>query len=199
MLLSIPYQTLEMARIHLNMFQKDTKGRSIAHLSYKDAAVDINDLCILTPPLIVLDYNHTTSRVRFELKEQKGFEAKLASLQKYLASTFYLHRINFLSDDYSLSEIEDLFQNLLVDGTFSAFIYATTHVYTIDGSIIKMNTIQPGDCIRFPICIQGIVQVETYGKQFRLRIQHHVPAVWLVSKVALTTDASDSKASEGKA
>lgn len=204
MILTIPYQTLEIGRIHINTFQKDGKGRSIAPLSYKDTAIDMNDLSILTPPLKVLDYNIDTSRIRFDIKDQKPFGIKLNTLQKYLESTFYLHRMSFLNKDFTISEIENIFQHLLLDDVFSVFIYPTTSIYKEDGSVIKMSTIQPGDSIRFTLCIQGVVIIDTYGNtnsntnsnsHLRVRIQHYVPAVWHVNTV-LPTNTGDSKASK---
>jgi hypothetical protein len=179
--LTIPYQTLEINRIHLNNFKKDNKGRSIAPLSYKDSSVEINDLSILTPPLTVLDYDSTTSRLRFDLKDQKQFEVKLATLQQYLISTFYHHRLSLIGEDYNLHDIESMFQYLLEKSIFSAFIYSTTNIYKADGSFIKINTIKPGDRVRFALSIQGIILIDNYGKKgFRLRIQHYVPSLWLI-------------------
>lgn len=194
MILTVPYQTLEISRVHLNPFVKDNKGRSIASLVYKDSAIEINDLSILTPPLKVLDYDSKTSRLRFDLKDQKAFETKLSTLQTYLISTFYLHRLSLLGNDYTHEEIQHLFQNLLVDNIFSAFVYPTTNIRKEDGSSVKMNTIKAGDSVRFAICIQGVIIINTnYGKFFRLRIQHHVPVVWLVDS---STNASNSQTSK---
>lgn len=191
MILAVPYQTLEISRVHLNPFQSDAKGRSIAPLSYKDLAIETNDLCILTPPLTVLDYDSTTSRLRFDLKDQKQFQIKLSTLQQYLISTFYLHRMQLLEKDYTMDEIQALFQCLLIDDIFSSFVYPTTNVRKEDGTAIKITDIRPGDKVRFSICIQGIIIVNTHnGRHFRLRIQHHVPVLWKVE--TLTTDTRNS-------
>ena len=44
--LTIPYQTLEVGRIHMNPFQRDAKGRSISHLLYNDSTVNMNDFIL---------------------------------------------------------------------------------------------------------------------------------------------------------
>jgi hypothetical protein len=54
MLLAIPYQTLEVGKVHIDNFRLDRKGRSLAPLTYKDAFVDLGDLTLLTPDLPVV-------------------------------------------------------------------------------------------------------------------------------------------------
>jgi hypothetical protein len=182
MLLSIPYQTLEIGRVHINQFKKDSKGRSIASLSYKDSSIDINDLTILTPALQVIDYDPVSSRLRFDIKPHKQFTTKMSTLQQYLISTFYLHRSTLLEYDYTTEEIESFFQTLLTDDIFSVFVYPTTSVHKSDGSLFKITSISPGDYIRFPVCLQGIMRIEISNKHsFRLRIQHNVPTLWKIN------------------
>ena len=42
MILTIPYQALEISNIHLTPFQPDKYGKAIAYLSYKDS-IDFQD------------------------------------------------------------------------------------------------------------------------------------------------------------
>ena len=182
MLLTIPYQTLEIGRVHLNPFKKDSKGRAIASLSYKDTSIDINDLSILTPPLQVIDYDQSTSRLRLDIKNHTQFSTKLSTLHEYIISTFYLHRMSLLGKNYTIQEIGTFFQSLIHENIFSVFVYPTTSVRNSDESFIKISSIKPGDIVRFPVCFQGIMKVDIHnGSSFRLRIQHNVPILWNVS------------------
>jgi hypothetical protein len=97
MILTIPYQALEISNIHLTPFTYDKYGKSIARLSYKDNSIDFQDVCILSPPLKVIDYNPESSRLRLDLSEQQQFLNKLHTLQNYLTSTFFIHQQSFLS------------------------------------------------------------------------------------------------------
>ena len=76
MLLSIPYQALEIRNIHLTPFQADKYGKAVARLSYKDPSIDFHDVSILTPPLKVIDYNPENSRLRLDLSDQPNFQVK---------------------------------------------------------------------------------------------------------------------------
>ena len=181
-MLAIPYQTLEIGRVHLESFKKDTRGRTIANLLYKDLSIDINDVTILTPPLKMLDYDMTTGRMRFDVSVQKQFKVRLFTLQEYIVSTFYLHRHTLLGHDYTLDDIRGIFQPLLIDDVFSAFVYPTTPVRKDDGAVEKVGDIMVGNLVRFPFSIQGIMMVEMPKMPCpRLRIQHNVPVLWKVS------------------
>ena len=96
MILSIPFQTLEISNIHLTPFQSDKYGKAIAKLTYKDNSIDFQDVSILSPPLKIIDYNPENSRLRIDLTEQYNFQVKLHTLQEYLVSTFFVHQQSFL-------------------------------------------------------------------------------------------------------
>jgi hypothetical protein len=185
MILTIPHQTLEIGHIHINPFQSDSKGRSIAPMTYKDTTVDIQDLSILTPPLTVYDYDQQTCRLRLDLKEHKSFLTKIATLQEYLITTFYIHRYTLLGNDYTIEQIRALFQNILSGDILTVFIYPTTNVYRDNNKTSKMSTIKKGDVIRCAIRFHGIVFSNNINtNKFRLRIQHSLPAIWLVRPIS---------------
>jgi hypothetical protein len=180
MLLSIPYQALEIGNIHLTPFQADKYGKAIAKLSYKDASIDFQDVSILTPPLKVVDYNPDNSRLRIDLSDQFNFQVKLNTLQEYLVSTFYVHQQSFLNQKNEPTDnVRQLFHFLLEGSNLSLYIFPTSVVKKIDNTTCKVSELMPGDSIRCIIRLQGISQVRgKYGT--RLRLQHSVPSTWII-------------------
>ncbi len=182
MILSIPYQALEIGNIHLSQFELDKYGKAIARLSYKDTSIDFHDVSILSPPVKVIDYTLENSRLRLDVSEQFNFQVKLFTLQEYLISTFYVHRHSFLNQiDASEDTIRELFHFLLNDSTLSLYIFPTTTIKKSDNTTCKVSELSPGDTIRFVIRLQGISQINNkYGMKFRL--QHQVSSLWHISK-----------------
>ena len=180
MLLSIPYQALEIGNIHLTPFQADKYGKAIARLSYKDNSLDFQDVSILSPPLKVIDYNPENSRLRIDLSDQFNFQVKLNTLQEYLVSTFYVHQQSFLNQKNETTDnIRQLFHFLLEGPTLSLYIFPTSTVRKSDNTSCKISELMPGDTIRCVIRLQGISQVRgKYG--IRLRLQHSIPSTWII-------------------
>ena len=190
MLLSIPYQALEIRNIHLTPFQADKYGKAVARLSYKDPSIDFQDVSILTPPLKVIDYNPENSRLRLDLSDQPNFQVKLSTLQEYLVSTFYVHQQSFLNQKNESSDsIRQLFHFLLEGSILSLYIFPTSIVKNINNSACKVSELVPGDIIRCVIRLQGISQIRNkYG--CRLRLQHSIPSSWLIPLSASSTATS---------
>ncbi len=181
MILSIPYQALQIGNIHLTPFQIDKYGKSLARLSYKDCSIDFQDVSILTPPLKIIDYNPDNSRLRLDLNDQFNFQVKLNTLQEYLVSTFFVHQQSFLNCSSETHDtISELFHFLLEDSTLSLYVFPTALIKKADGNMIKVSDLQPGDTIRCVIRLQGISQVRNkFG--IRLRLQHSIPSMWKIS------------------
>lgn len=181
MLLSIPYQALEISNIHLTPFESDRYGKAIAKLSYKDPSIDFQDVSILTPPLKVLDYNPENSRLRIDLSDQTNFQNKLNTLQEYLISTFYVHQQSFLNHkNETHNSIRDLFHFLLDNSILYLYIFPTALVKLADGKTKKVSELVSGDTVRCVIRLQGISQVHgKYGT--RLRLQHSISSVWQIN------------------
>jgi hypothetical protein len=181
MILSIPYQALEIGNIHLNHFQSDNNGKSLARLLYKDSSIEFNDVTILTPPIKVIDYNSDNSRLRLDLSEQFNFQIKLFTLQEYLVSTFFIHQQSFLNQRVdSQEQIRSLFNFLLQDNILSLYIFPTYMVKKSDGSSCKISDLKPGDTIRCIIRLQGVSFMRSkHG--IRLRLKHTISSVWQIS------------------
>jgi hypothetical protein len=183
MILSIPYQTLEVNNIHLTPFQLDKYGKAIARLSYKDNSIDFQDVSILTPPLRVIDYNPENSRMRLDLSDQIQFQMKINTLQEYLVNTFHTHQQSFLNINGETSEdIRKLFHFLLEGNSLSLYVFPTTHIKkNNDNKIYKFSEIKPGDTMRCIIRLHGISQIKVKNG-IRLRLQHTIPSTWVTDE-----------------
>ena len=180
MLLTIPYQALEIGNIHLSPFQANKYGKPIAYMSYKDNSIDFQDVSILTPPVRVIYYNSDSSRLTIDLSDQHNFQVKLNMLQEYLVSTFYVHQQSFLNQNiYSRNNIRELFQFLLNDSTLSLYLYQTTLIRKEDGTTSNISDLKSGDMIRCVIQFQGISHFSNKYNT-RLRLHHSVPSIWSI-------------------
>lgn len=180
MLLSIPYQALEIRNIHLTPFQPDKYGKAIARLSYKDNSIDFQDVSILTPPVKVIDYNPENSRLRIDLSNQSNFQLKLNTLQEYLVSTFYVHQQSFLNQtNLTTDDLRQLFHFLLENSTLSLYTFPSSLLRKTDNTICKISELIPGDIIRCVIRLHGITQIHSKNG-IRLRLQHSIPSSWII-------------------
>jgi hypothetical protein len=181
MILSIPYQAIEIGNIHVAPFQIDRFGKTIARLCYKDNSIDFQDVSILSPPLRILDYNPDTSRLRLDLSEHPQFHIKMHTLHEYLVNTFYTHQQSFLNlMNRSYDAIRHLFYFLLDGMTLSLFIYPTVFMNTNTGQACRISELKAGDSIRCVIRLQGVSQL-FHRDELRLRFHHSVPSVWKLS------------------
>ena len=179
MILTIPYQGLQVGNIHLSPFQSDKYGKPLAKLSYKDSSIEFQDVSILSPPLKIIDYNPETSRLRLDVSDQSVFQVKLNTLQEYLVSTFYVHQKSFLTFDTDNDGIRGLF-NFLLNGTMLClYIFPSFNVKKEGGVPCKVADLRPGDTIRCVIRFTGISQLRS-KVGMNLRIQHTLPSIWLL-------------------
>lgn len=182
MILTIPYQAFEIGNVHVTPFSHDKYGKLIARLTYKDNSIDFHDVCILSPPLRVIEYQPEHSRLRLDVSEHFSFQVKLNTLHEYLISTFYVHQQSFLQHVYDSQEyIRHLFHFLLEGSVLSLYLYPSLLVKMEDGSSSKVSDLAPGDMIRCVIRFQGVSQfINRHG--LRLRLQHSVPSIWHLSR-----------------
>ena len=190
MILTIPYQTLEIRNIHLNQFQIDHKGRYIANMSYKDTSIEIYDVPIITPPLSVIDYDPNTNRLRLDTQAQHIFSSKVANVQEFLIQTFYANRYSFLKNDITLDELRSMFQLLYVNSVLTLYVFPSTPIKCADGKTIYMNQLQKGDIIRCIVRIHGVNFIS--GNFPRLRLQHSLSSTWLVQRVIQATASAEN-------
>ena len=190
MILTIPYQTLEIRNIHLNQFQIDHKGRYIANLSYKDTSIEIYDVPILTPPLTVIDYDPSTNRLRLDTHTQHMFSSKVANIQEFIIQTFYANRYSFLKNDIELDELRAMFQLLFVNSVLTLYVFPSTPIKCADGTTLYVNQLQKDDVIRSIIRIHGVNFIS--GSYPRLRLQHSISSLWCVQRVMHATASAEN-------
>lgn len=177
-LLTIPYQAFEVDHVYLTPFQMDKNGKWMAQLSYKDAAIEFQDVCILSPPLRVLDYDPQTSRLRLDLTNHTMFHVKLNMFYEYLMSTFYLHQEGFLQIKHqTMEDIRQMFYSLVEGSRLSVYIYPTTMVRQADGRACRMSEVRVGDMLRCVIRFQGVSQL-AHREGRKLRLHHSIPMLW---------------------
>ena len=177
-LLTIPYQAFEVNHVYVTPFQKDHHGKWLAQLSYKDPSIDFHDVCLMTPPLRVIDYQAETSRLRLDLSPHLTFQIKLHLFYEYLISTLYLHQHGFLHSQHrTVEDIRGMFYSLLDGSVLSLYIYPTMMVQRADGEPCRMTDLQTGDPIRCIIRFHGVSQLH-HRDGMKLRLHHSVPRIW---------------------
>lgn len=180
MLLAIPYQGIEINRIHLTYFKYNQYGKSIARFLYKDDSIDFQDVSILSPPMRVIDYTPENSRLRLDISEHPLFSDKLQLLYENLVGTVYHYQQGFLHrNDLTIERIRRLFYYLIDGSILSLYIYPNSTVKTSTGEMKKMEDIRPNDRIRCVIRLHGISQLLTKN-EIRLRLHHSIPNVWQI-------------------
>jgi hypothetical protein len=182
MLLTIPYQLLETSNIKLENFKSDHKGRIIAPLKYTTPSIRFHDINILTCPLVISDYDSSTNRIRFDIREQAAFLAKMSMVQETLVQKFYVNRFEILKYDVTIDEIRSMFQFLFYNSTLTLFVFPNTGVKLVDGTTTTVGQLKKGDTIRCVIRIHGVSMLPVREGEFfpRFRIQHSVPTVYRV-------------------
>jgi hypothetical protein len=193
MLLTIPYLLLELANIQLENFKADHKGRIIAPLKYSTPSIQFHDISILTPSIVISDYDQTSNRIRFDIKSQTAFMNKMQAIQDCFVNKFYKNRFDILKYDASIEDIKSMFQFLFYSNILTLFVFPNTGVKLVDNTTTTVGQLKKGDTIRCVIRIHGISMLPARSGEFfsRFRIQHSVPTVYRV----MTAVESAAKAS----
>lgn len=182
--LAIPYQKLEVGKIHI---VPQPNGYLPFH--YKDGAMELQKLFVITPMLTVANFNPHNGRLDFEPCENSIFMGKLGALQEVLKATLLMHQrtLHYDGSDLSQEEIEKNFKNLLYNGRLSCYInlnQAAIKVHTVDGvSWVPTNAgiFQTGRKMRLCLKFSGIKKLLFNGGRsgFQYRIDHAIAAVYL--------------------
>lgn len=195
--LTIPYQAFEAENVYLLPHQNDFKNRLYNTLSYKDSAVELTDLPILTPPLSIQRYDSSKSILYLTIDNEQ-FIQKFAKFQDYLINTFTKHtsiltspntqhdiKVWLKKDQQSqVIKNEFIFQLLLRENTLSIFVNQNMLIQTSSGNYVKIVDLKPGTKVRCLLRIFNVLLLSSSGllsteKKF-FRIHHSVPSMWLV-------------------
>ena len=162
-MLTLPYQHVEPDRIVLGPFCLDKRQRISASLSYRDPSISTNDVCIITPPLSVVQYDAATNRLTLDTTDRRPFGHKLNSLQETLTQ---------------LLPGTSMLQTFHVSNTLTLYACSTASLQHMDGTLSPITSIKAGQMIRCVIRMYGLLQADVS----RYRLQHFVPNIWMVDK-----------------
>ena len=133
MLLAIPYQTLEVGKVHMDPFKPDRKHRPLAPLTYKDASVETLDLTLMTPALSIVSYDEARNRLVLDTSAYPIFNTKFTTLQEYIISAMHFHRTTFFEKDISYESLHSMLQPLLVGHQLTVYTHPSMPVVAEDG------------------------------------------------------------------
>lgn len=203
--LTIPFQAFEAENVYLLPHQYDFKNRRYNTLSYKDSAVELTDLPILTPPLRVQRYDSSKS-ILYLIIDNEQFIQKFSKFQEYLISTFIKHKTTLTNpstqhdvkvwlkkdNGYTQAQAQALvqsrndfiFQLLLRENVLSIFVNQNMLIHTTSGKMKKVGDLVQGITIRCLLRIFNILLLSSGemldGEKNYFRIHHSVPSIWQV-------------------
>lgn len=178
MLLAIPYQTLEVGKIHMDPFKPDRKHRPLASLTYKDASVETLDLTLMTPALPVVSYDPARNRLVLDTTDYHIFGTKFTTLQEYIVSAMHFHRATFFGKEIDYEVLHGMLQPLLVRQQLTVYVHPSMNVYNEKGESCPLSEVGTDAKLRIVIRIHGILQFEGRSGATQLRIQHSIPKIY---------------------
>lgn len=176
MLLTLPYQSIELAKLILHPPTIDKKGRKVARISYYDSP---NDITILTPPLTLLKYDASANRIQFDTSKERGFSLKWNAIQSRITDMIYMSSNGIFSRGYSMEDIHAMLHSLYVNNCLTAYVFPTTLVKKANGTTCPIVEVPVGTSIRYMFRIHGLMFVDNRGSP-SIRIQHSIPEMYMV-------------------
>jgi len=182
--LAIPYQKLEVGKIHI---VPQPNGYLPFH--YKDGALSLNRLFVITPMLTVANYNPMNGRIDFEPSESMTFVGKIMAFQEVLRATLLLNQAAYnRGPELTAEDIERGFKNLYHNGRLSCYInmnQAAIKVHNKDGfqwKNVKEDVFVTGRKMRLCIKFSGVKKMLFNGPSGRMgvqfRIDHQITSVY---------------------
>jgi hypothetical protein len=159
-MLAIPYQCMDPSHITLGPFGPDRRQRISASLSYRNPFIPMNDVCIVTPSLSVLQYDGAACRLTLDTSGQRPFGNRFHSVQETIAQT--------LPTTATL-------QPMYGSNTLALYVCPSAAVQQLDGTLCPVTDLKPGHTIRCLIRLYGVLQAESS----RYKLQHFVPNLWM--------------------
>lgn len=172
MLLTVPYQSIELSKLKLHPFYMDKRGRKVGHITYGD----LYDLPVLTPPLTSVKYDATMNRLQFDMTGNRPFVTKWNAIQDRIMELVQANAQSIFSRSYDPEGIQALFQKLLSSGTLHIYAFPSTPVQMEDGSTVNLVDAK-AEQLRCIIRIHGLILLER-GGAYQVRIQHSIPKLW---------------------
>jgi hypothetical protein len=176
MLLTLPYQSLDITKLQIRPFSFDKKGRRIAPILYQEGSVMLNDLAMLLPPLTLIKYDASTNRLQLDTNKERLFGSKWTALQTKIAETLYVNTNSVFSRAYALEEIQMMIHSLFQSHCFTVYVFPTTLVQIADGTNRPITEVPAGSQIRCVLRVHGLMMVDYRGTP-SVRIQHSIPSL----------------------
>jgi len=176
MLLTLPYQSIELAKLILHPPTIDRKSRKIARISYSNSP---NDITILTPPLTLLKYDALANRIQFDTSKERAFGSKWNAIQAHIIDMIYMNSNGIFSRGYSMEDIQAMLHSLYGTNCLTAYVFPTTLVKKADGTTCPIVDVAAGTSIRCLFRIHGLMFVDNRGAS-SIRIQHSIPGMYIV-------------------
>jgi hypothetical protein len=171
MLLAVPYQTIELAKLHIEPFHTDKRNRRIAPLLYKDNSLTLTSCSILSPPCELIGYDAAANRLQLKI-DNRIFSNRLYAMQDYFANHLFASRV---LPALSLKEIHGILQKLYLPTTLTVYAYPSTPVQQ-PVQPTTVGALEPGTMIQFVLRIHGLLLLEDRGTP-HIRIQHSLIAI----------------------
>jgi hypothetical protein len=184
---AIPSQLLEVGNVHMRPFVQKGSYPPLATLQYTASNITLKHFTLLTPPLVIEEWNGTRGRLRLNCERHPYFKTKFLALQEYLISTLFVHQQLFLSrTDLSHDTIRACFRTLFDKSTLSSFI-SLNHLFPLydGGQRVEpekfAEALKLGREIRLILQLTGISQLGNQGSvPYSFRIQHQILGAYLL-------------------
>ncbi len=185
--IAVPSIFLDVNKIHMLSFQKKGKYPPMAELRYESSLIENKymNCTILTPELIIEDWNYMKGRLRLSCEGNSQFAAKIDAIQDYLINTIANHQELLFGEVRFMEEDIDTHFRRLYDGPIgnSMTCYISPHhlfpLYEKGDRVAYDNfnsSLEVGRSIRLIIHMQGVSHLP--GDIFR--IQHQILGAYLV-------------------
>lgn len=184
---AIPSQLLEVGNVHMRPFVQKGSYPPLATLQYTASNITLKHFTLLTPPLIIEEWNGTRGRLRLCCERHTFFKTKFLALQEYLISTLFVHQQLLLGrSDLSHDTIRVCFRTLFDKNTLSCFI-SLHHLFPLYDGGVRVpvdkfaESLTSGREIRLILQLTGISQLGLANSMpYSFRIQHQILGAYLL-------------------
>jgi hypothetical protein len=180
---AVPAQLLEVSNIHMLPFQRKGKYPPMSLLQYITPTVELENFSILTPPLLIDDWNAERGRLRLNCSKYPVFASKLSAIQEFICNSIYVHQRTLnLDRTVELGEVKDQFRKIFEGETLNCFI-SPYHLFPLyeNGERVILDDfnkrLRSGRIIRLILQLNGVSSLS--GNVFR--IQHQILGAYLIT------------------
>ena len=180
---AVPAQLLEISNIHMLPFQRRGKYPPMSPLQYITPNLELESFSILTPPLLIEDWNAERGRLKLNCSKHSYFETKISAIQDYIISSIYMHQKALNLDRHvEITEVKEQFKKIFEVNSLNCFI-SPYHLFPLyeNGERVILDEfnkrLRPGKTIRLILQLNGVSSL--LGNVFR--IQHQILGAYLIN------------------